>query len=92
MSDAKVEERPAQRNGQRPKMLIMVITRDIKDPDKVHKRVINYHNPDGREWLSRHSYWALNNGKTILTGPFVDDKQVEKWDDHDIPDFDEQEG
>jgi hypothetical protein len=77
-------------NGYRPKMLILVTTRDIENEDEVTKRVINYHNPENRQWLSRHSYWALCNNKTVLSGPYVDDEQAESYEDHDIPGFDDQ--
>lgn len=77
-------------NGYRPKMLVLITTRDIENEEDVTRRVINYHNPEARQWLSRHSYWALCNNKTVLSGPYENDEQAESYEDHDIPDFDNQ--
>lgn len=45
---------------------IDVITTEANDPNKViDARKINYDNSRTREWLTKHSNWALRNGKAV---------------------------
>lgn len=45
-----------------------VITTERNDPEKVIEvRQINYTNSRSREWLAKHSYWALRKGYAVHT-------------------------
>lgn len=47
-----------------------VIVTERDDPEKIVTRhCINYTNSKRREWLGKHSYWALRNGMAVHTAP-----------------------
>ena len=51
-------------------LLITVVTRNLDDPDEPPQRqLINYNNPDARQWLGSHSLWALTNNHSVTTMP-----------------------
>jgi len=87
---------PDRSNGERttryrkPELPLLMVTRDIDNPDDVSKTIIDYHNQRTIEWVHRHIHWAMYNNKTVLLLPNTDEEGYKKVEDHDIPDFDEQ--
>lgn len=46
------------------------------------KRTIDHDNPDHRQWMGRHAYWAMRNRKKFVTYPkVVGEKTAEDDDD-----------
>jgi len=47
---------------------IDVITTERDDPNKIiHATKINFENSRSRQWLAKHSNWALRTGKAVHT-------------------------
>lgn len=58
-------------------MFVKVITFNLASdtPDEPEsERVINFSDPDARDWLSKHQFWAWANNRAIETVNIVDDK------------------
>lgn len=70
--------------------IVQIITRSIEDPDIVTKRTFDYSNMHSQEWLKKHMWWALNSNMSVLLVAYEGEKAEEKYEDHDILDFDEQ--
>lgn len=80
---------PRPRFNRKPPLQVMLVTRDIANPDDVDKRVIDYNNQDTATWLYRHTQWALYNNKTTLLLPYNKEEDFDKVEDYDIAEFDE---
>lgn len=45
------------------------------------KRLVDHDNPEHREWMGRHAYWAMRCGKKFITYPKVAGKKTTEEDD-----------
>lgn len=51
-----------------PSLTVRVITRDLHgNVESVRK--IDHENRDDRQWLGKHCYWAMRNGRSVETRP-----------------------
>ena len=57
-------------NNEQQPLFVRVETWNATTNECESVRVINFHNRDARHWLGGHSFWALNNGRGIVTRPF----------------------
>ena len=55
-------------NHQKPNY-VMVMTIDNNSGEVEQERIIDHHRRSDRTWLGKHSFWALCNGKAVLTAP-----------------------
>lgn len=58
-------------NNTETKLFVRVETWNAETNEREFVRVINHKNRDSRHWLGKHSQWALNNGRGIVTRPFA---------------------
>lgn len=46
--------------------MVEVITTVRNDPSNIYdQRHINYSNPNARQWLAKHCFWAFSNGYAV---------------------------
>ena len=80
---------PKPKINRKPPLQVLLVTRDISNPEDVSKRIIDYNDQDTASWLYRHTQWALYNNKTTLLLPYTSEEDYEAVEDYDIPEFDE---
>jgi hypothetical protein len=45
------------------------------------KRLVDHDNPEHREWMGRHAYWAMRSGKKFVTYPKTAGRKKDAEDD-----------
>ncbi len=62
---------------------VLVITRQL-ETGEVREKIIDHDDPEARQWLGRHAYWAMRDGfSEVTTRPVeIHDDDMEDDDDH----------
>lgn len=50
----------------------VVETTDLGTGVLENRRVIDHNDRESRQWLGRHCYWAMRNGRKVTTYPATD--------------------